>query len=226
VAAQAGLGRFFARKFRAGLAYAFYEKTANAKLIEEALLHYRSARKAWEQLVEVTRDVYVSDISFGVFSSMRGHWKDRVADIDEDIAAMEQELSKAGNQPLSSQSAVAAAKAAFGKRTASSPNCLHTPQETVRRGDEINLKVTVQDAANDINMKLHYRRANQAERYNVMEMNREGSEFTAEIPGSYTDSPYPIIYFFEGVKDSANAWYSPSLAEDLSNQPYYVVRLA
>src|ERR1035438_305556 len=41
---QAGLGRFFATKFRAGVLYAIHERTSDRRALEEALKAYRPAR--------------------------------------------------------------------------------------------------------------------------------------------------------------------------------------
>jgi hypothetical protein len=44
------------------------------------------------------------------------------------------------------------------------------------------------------------------------------------IPGSYTDSAYPLAYFFTVHDASGDAWIVPGFDETLSNQPYHVVR--
>ena len=79
---MAGLGRFFAAKFRAAVAYG---RGSNP----EALAEYRKARAAWAQLANTAKDVYRPDVTFGYDYQLRGHWLDRLAAIDEDIARME-----------------------------------------------------------------------------------------------------------------------------------------
>ena len=50
--------------------------------------------------------------------------------------------------------------------------------------------------------------------------------FRAEIPGQYTDSPYPMLYYFELRDAHGAAWIYPGFNADLANQPYFVVRQA
>jgi hypothetical protein len=71
---------------------------------------------------------------------------------------------------------------------------------------------------------LHYRRVNQAEAWQRQEMTAENAMFHAVVPAEYTDSPFPLQYYFE-LRDSAG-WSQlvPGLNDDWSNQPYYVVR--
>ena len=49
---------------------------------------------------------------------------------------------------------------------------------------------------------LHYRQVNHAERYNSIEMKTDGTDkYIATIPAAYTDSVYPLAYYFE-VKET------------------------
>jgi hypothetical protein len=44
------------------------------------------------------------------------------------------------------------------------------------------------------------------------------------IPGDYTDSPFPVQYYFE-LRDPHNqSWLHPGFTADLCSQPYFVVR--
>jgi hypothetical protein len=50
--------------------------------------------------------------------------------------------------------------------------------------------------------------------------------YTAKVPGAYTDSQFPLEYYFE-VKESAElALLYPGLSVNLTQQPYFVVRRA
>src|SRR6185312_8823808 len=85
----AGLGNFFANKFRAGVLYAIFQQSGDHAAREQALIAYRSARTAWANLAERARGVYATDVTYGPEKNLRGHWLDRLPAIDEDIAAME-----------------------------------------------------------------------------------------------------------------------------------------
>ena len=95
VVVQNGLGRFFAVKLRAGVLYAIYDQTGDPAALQEALKAYRVARTIWAEMAAQAQDVYVRDITFGLERQLRGHWLDRLPDIDQDIADMEKGLHRA-----------------------------------------------------------------------------------------------------------------------------------
>ncbi|MBO0882048.1 MAG: hypothetical protein J2P17_17245, partial [Mycobacterium sp.] len=74
VTVQAGLGRFFAGKYRAGLAYALYLRTKDRAYLQEAVSAYERARAAWAGIVEVTEPVYRANLTFGTGLTGHGHW--------------------------------------------------------------------------------------------------------------------------------------------------------
>jgi hypothetical protein len=89
---QIGLGRFFAAKLRGGLLFEIYLHTGDAKAGQLALAEYKKARAAWAAMAERAKGVYRADISYGSTAMRRGHWIDRLARIDLDIAAMQKQL--------------------------------------------------------------------------------------------------------------------------------------
>src|SRR5262249_44261768 len=81
---QAGLGLFFASKFRAAVLFALFEHSQHAPTLEKSLEHYRAARAAWAGLAAGAAGVYRDDVTFGPGKHQRGHWKDRLPAIDDD----------------------------------------------------------------------------------------------------------------------------------------------
>jgi len=73
-------------------------------------------------------------------------------------------------------------------------------------------------------VRLHYRHVNQAEPWHVLGMTATGAAHHAEIPAAYTDSPYPLEYYFEVRPAGGRPWLYPGLDDAFSNQPYFVVR--
>jgi hypothetical protein len=69
---------------------------------------------------------------------------------------------------------------------------------------------------------LWYRHVNHGERWLSMPMHGAGGEYAAAIPAAYTDSPYPLQYYFE-LRTARAATLHPALNATLSNQPYYAV---
>jgi hypothetical protein len=222
VEAMIGLGRFFARKFRAALAYALFERTGDAGRLEEALREYRSAKQAWEQLAEVTQ-VYRKDLPFGNTPYIKGHWEDRLGAIDTDIKAMESQItSSPGALPLNKD----AAKISYPDiRIMIPPACEHVPPQSFERGKDTGITVTVKEADTaGLQVFLRYRHANQDEQYAALEMTRTGNQYSASIPGSYADSPYPLVYFFVLRDEDGTERMSPGFDINVSNQPFYVIR--
>jgi hypothetical protein len=203
---QAGIGRFFAAKFRAAVAW-------HRKDYETAIREYRSARDAWSKLAEAARGVYRSDVTFGYEYQLRGHWLDRLAVIDEDIARMEK-LVPAG-APAPPATPKSQERVLW--------TCRHTPPQPFRRGSEVDL--TVAADPHPRNVLLHYRRVNQVERFATVEMKADGARFGGSIPTAYTNAPFPLQYYFELRSEERFALY-PGLGESLTSQPYFVLRQA
>jgi hypothetical protein len=65
---------------------------------------------------------------------------------------------------------------------------------------------------------------NQSERYQTAEMEAGDKRYRATIPAAYTESPYPLQYYFELKESPEKAVLYPGFASELTNQPYFVVR--
>jgi hypothetical protein len=101
----------------------------------------------------------------------------------------------------------------------------HAPASFVPK-QAVPIAISVASQGKPAKATLYYRHVNQAERYQSLEMEHRGSGFHADIPSAYTDSPYPLQYYFEFRKDNGTACLYPGFAEDRLNQPYFVVRRA
>ena len=220
VGIEAGIGRFFGAKLRSGVLYGIHEQTGDRAALEGALKQYRRARDIFAQIGERAKGVYVPDITVGELPWLRGHWLDRLPAMDDDIDGMEKRLAsaKAGADP-----AVRAAIAeAVGRPRRIAAVCRHTPPAHFQPSQPLELAISVERKIASV--RLYYRHVNQAERYQTLEMEDAGNRYRAAIPGSYTDSPYPLVYYFELKDGPGKAWLHPGFAADWTNQPYYVVR--
>jgi hypothetical protein len=232
VALQSGLGRFFAWKLRAGLLWALGERGRDRPAREEAVKAYRAARAAWAELARQADSVYVRDITFGRDGHLRGHWADRLAAIDQDVEKMTKLLEKpapeGADAPEGRQERIKAAlRLALAPARRPSPPCRHTPPAAFRPGQPVAIELAlgnVEERARPVSVRLHYRRVNQAEAYRVEEMRARDERWEAIVPGSYTQSPYALQYFFELRDRPGRAWLYPGFEADLCNQPYFVVR--
>lgn len=226
-AIQAGLGRFFAEKLRAAVAYAVYQKTGEEAAIDEAMKRYGLARDAWAKFAAEATGVYADDLTFGASPHLRGHWADRLAAIDADRADM-RALAQGPRATGPAKKQYAALWAAYQKAVidggeVSRPQCHHVPASSFRPGKPIPVEITVEAGRALESIRLHYRHVNQADEYQRMAMSGAGRCWRATIPGEYTESPYPLLYFFELHGACGDAWLYPGLNEDLANQPYFTV---
>jgi hypothetical protein len=69
---------------------------------------------------------------------------------------------------------------------------------------------------------LYYRHVDQPERWLSVEMQKSHDGYSAAIPGDYTNSAFPVQYYFELQRTDA-AWLYPAFNSTLSNQPYYAI---
>ncbi len=221
VAILIGLGRFFARKLRAGVLYGLHERTHSRTALEDALKAYRGARDAWEELAR-RADVYVDDLTFGAVANLRGHWKDRRAAIDLDIGDMEAALREA--DPTAREGTPPYPAAAC--QPMARPHCEHVPGSSFRPGQPIaiDLRFPGDDpSGRPTAVRLHYRHVNQAEAYLSADMEAHAGRFVAKIPGDYTDSPYALQYFFELRRARTQVCLYPGLDLDTFSQPYFLI---
>jgi len=211
---QAGLGRFFGAKFRSAVFYRIYERTGNRAALEESLKTYRAARTAWAEFANRAKSVYVSDITVGEHPQLRGHWIDRLPAIDADIALMAKQADRAKTGDVSP----------IGRCLRASLPCRHQPAASLHPGQPLVIDLSVDKGSNPVSARLYYRHVTQAERYESAEMQLFGGRYRATIPALYTDSPYPLQYYFELKQGSESAWLYPGFTNDLTGQPYFVVR--
>jgi hypothetical protein len=211
----AGLGTFFAGLFRCGVQWEVFENSHDPAAGKLALANYRRARAAWSGMAERAKAVYVADVSYGSTPMRRGHWIDRLAAIDKDVAAMENRITvDAGASSLSAP--------ALMRERVSRPSSqgVHAQPEAFAPGKALLLSLKAPSGVTDV--VLWYRHVNHAERWKSAPMVSRGSLYSAEIPGEYSQSLFPLQYYFE-LRSTSAAWLQPAFDATLSNQPYYAV---
>ena len=216
---QIALGRFFAAKFRSGVLYAIHAKSGDRAALEEALRLYRKARAAWAGMKK-DASAYAADLSVSDRFDERGQWNDRVALIDEDIAEMEGGLASA--KATEDDKVKAAVALSTGRAKRSVANCRHLPPARFKRKEALPVRIAPLTKVKSV--RLYYRHVNQAERFESAEMTVQGGVYHATIPAAYTDSVYPLQYYFEVRELAEKVWLYPGFTAELANQPYFVVR--
>jgi hypothetical protein len=216
-----GLGRFFAAKLKSGVLYAIHQRTGDRRALSEALNACRGARAAWAELAERARGVYQADLSASDRFSERGQWADRLPGIEDDIRDMVLHMGAATATPDRS-TAAAVDQALRDPRRGPAP-CTHSPPASFRPGAAVPLTLAISGGRQPTSVRLRYRRVDQAEPWESVEMAVQGDVWGASIPGAYADPAYPLQYYFE-VTIGVQAWLHPGFAPDLLNQPYFVLR--
>ena len=219
---QIGLGTFFAHKLRSGVLYAIWDQTGDPHAGQAALDRYRQARSAWDQMARRAARVYRLDITYGDVFERRGHWIDRLAGIDTDLAAMQQKLRAPQSVTSPGTNTAAAIRAAIGHPTRPHLACAHQPPARFTPGSPLPLSLTLPHPIRQA--RLWYRHVDQAERWTSIAMQPGAGGFSACIPADYTQSPFPLEYYFE-LRDAEDAWLYPGFNATLSNQPYFAVWL-
>jgi len=225
VSAQSALGMFFAYKLRAATAFMFFENNNNTNYLNDAVFFYRKARDSWQDLIEITEDVYLEELGFGdpvKRPHISGHWKDRLPAIESDLNVMEGLLKdKLGKTMLKSLS-LSAESENWLRQKPQAPYYEHKVPDKFYPGKPLKIEFSA-DSLKIKNVKLHYRHVNQVETYNIETMNKENEKWSFTIHGSFTNSEYHLMYFFEINDFNNNAWLLPGFGNNLANQPYYHV---
>jgi hypothetical protein len=220
VAIQAGLGQFFAAKFRAAVLYRIFEKTEARAALEAALDQYRRARAAWAAFAEPAKDIYRSNITVGELPQLHGHWLDRLQGIDQDIALVAARLI--GSKQSSADRVINVIRKVLDPPQRQSLKCRHTPPASFSPGQALAIELTFEEPITAV--KFYYRHVNQAQRFTFTTMTVDVQRYRAEIPAAYTDPFYPLEYYFEVTKPDGVVQLYPGFSKDWTNQPYFVVR--
>jgi hypothetical protein len=223
---MSGTGKFFAYRFRSAVLWALYQSSGDKTALTEALKAYRTARDAWVAMSPTAKAVYIADITYGKNANARGNWADRITGIDADLAAMEKETQNPTVTPATAADPAAvrqAIAAVLSPPKRLKVNANHKPVERFDPGKPIEVSIAFASGNADRKVMLLYRQTDQSQRWRSAEMQARGNTFRGEVPGDYTQSPYPIQYYFE-VHEPGGATIFPGFAAELSNQPYLLAR--
>jgi hypothetical protein len=209
----AQLALYHAEKTRAATDLAFFELTGEAGRLPRALQHMRDAAAAWEQIVRLTDGVYHSNLVFG-YSPLHkrrlghhhsGHWKDRLAEVREDVSYLEDLLRKHDGSRGPVRVFPGEANATEALRVE------HTPVRTVRPGADLDIGVRVSGEVAVQRVVLHYRPLSQAQDWKQLPMRKlAGGEFRATVPGQEISPRWDFQYFFEVLTEGGGGRLWPS----------------
>lgn len=223
---QIGLGRFFAHKLRSCVLYEIFQHTADPEAGRMAVVHYEQAKQAWAAMANRARGVYRTNISYGDIPKRSGHWSDRLPEIETDLQAMRAKVQAGLVEARIRRQAVEEIRTATVRLSRPRTLCVHTPPHDFEAGQALSLSLTLSGNESEAEVRavrLLYRHVNQAERWKTIDANGANGVYFAAIPAQYTESPYPLEYYFELKDRSGGAWIYPGFNKALSNQPYFAI---
>ena len=224
VAMQVGLGRFFGAKFKSGVLYGIFEQSGDRSALELSLKLYREARNFWAEIAGIAKDVYKHDVTIGELKVLRGHWLDRLPAMDADIDLLTKKLEQTPNLSTPQKENVElAVQEILGRHKREFVTCRHIQPNHFIPGNSLSVELSVEKTVDSV--LLYYRHVNHAERFKTIEMQKSGNSFHEAIPADYTNSLYPLQYYFELRESKNKASLYPGISEKLTQQPYFVVRM-
>jgi hypothetical protein len=166
--------------------------------------------------------VYVDDVTYGPEWYQRGHWADRLAALERDFAAMAALRTPGPLTGAGGYRGRAWARAVLAPAERLRPAVRHIPPQSFDRARSLAIELAV-DGVEAV--RIRYRHTNQAEPWQSGAMVREGGVWRAIIPAGYTDSAFPLQYYFELVLATpAAVVLCPGFDASWSNTPYWVAR--
>jgi hypothetical protein len=219
---QIGLGRFFAGKLRAAVAWSIFEHTGEKSAGTKALELYQVARDAWATMAKRAALPYVQDITYGSIPQRREDWEKRLPAIDQDLAVAKTKVSDgiATKGKLDSAVISRALSAVDARPAMSAIKFSHTPPTSFKPGEPLIITISKLAASK---ATLFYRHVNQAERWQTMVMSQSTAGLSASIPSEYTQSTFPLQYYFVVPGANSGLVSLPQWDAAMSNQPYYAV---
>ena len=220
---QASIGQFFAEKFRSACLWEYYLLSKYKKSGDRALKKYKKARDAWKIAGDISKKIYLPDLTYGPQSWLRGRWDDRLPAIQKDIDEMEKILLSHKKNKL--EDTFKNNKALEIIKNWNMPQRMlinHHPPEKFSSGENILISFEA-NLSKRLKVSIHYRHINQSEEWQSQEVTKKKLNFSAIIPSSYTKTNFPLQYYFEFSENKISN-FSPGLEDNLHNQPYFVIR--
>lgn len=220
----AALAQYHAAKTLATTDLAFFELTDEAKRLPRALSQMKEAATAWQRIVQITDGVYHNNLVFGYAPEHArreghhhtGHWKNRLAEVQEDVATLEKlvEQHRADGKPTQVHP---------GEQPPPNvPQVTHTPITSARAGTALKVSATIASTTKLRGVVLHHRSLNQTLNWQELPMTSEGDgKFAATIPGKALTGHFDHQYYIEALTDGGGLMW-PSWEK---TEPYLVVKV-
>ncbi len=213
----AGLARYHSWRLRGAVSYNLYKESGDLNSFDEAIASEKHAVEAWTQIVAAAGDVYNENLAFGVHSvGFSRHWKEELQLLQRDFAQLQVEREKATPRAGAKRVRLPMRGTENGLAVKLEPVA---PAE-VGRSLTISAKIT---APAEIKWaRLRYRHLTQFEDYQTapMTINVVTGLHSAQIPASFIDPKWDLMYFIEVVNMKGSGRMFPDLDKET---PYVVV---
>jgi len=211
----AGLARYYAVRLPAAVDYNIYKESGNTTAFDEAIAGEKRAVDAWRQIVAAAGDVYNDRLPVGARSvGFRQHWKEELALLERDFAALEAERAKVPAQPAPMPHALDA--------TLRRPVVSLPAPAMAEPGRDLRITAKITDPEGIKWARLRYRHVSQYENYQTAEMTPDAKTglYTAAIPAAFIDPKWDLAYFVEVVGKNGGGRMYPDLEREA---PYVIV---
>lgn len=219
----AALAQYHAAKTMAATDLAFFEKTGESRRLPRALAQMKDAAASWERIVALTDGIYHSNLVFGYAPQHgrkgchhhSGHWKDRLAEVREDVAHLEALMKQHADdgKPL---------RTFPGELPVAPPEIQHKPIATATAGADLTVAARITSDRPLREVVLHFRPLNQTRDWREAPMRATGDgQFEVTIPGAEISAHWDLQYYIEALTDDGGRLW-PSWE---NGAPYVVVNV-
>ncbi|MFB6135941.1 MAG: hypothetical protein ABEJ04_04200 [Halobacteriaceae archaeon] len=222
----ADLATYHAAKTRAAVALCLSREDGDDDALAEAHARAVDARAAWESLAE-RGEAYHDDLVFGMGpdSADEGHWRDRLAELDADVATLRERLVEADRDPDADASGPVAALESSPRYRGRDVSVAVEAPETHPAGEDLPVVARVGGTAGVDGLDLHYRRADQTEgAFRTVAMTPDGDgAYRATVPGEYVAASVDLLVYVGTTDEDGDALLSPGVFDATRPAPYLVV---
>ena len=185
----AQMARYHSSKTQAALYLSMYNAKGDAAYAQSSLNIMAQAKEYWQKLCDLGA-VYTDDLCFQLGTSqhncLRGHWRDRMPEIERDIAQLEKLCAGASEVKETLFEA---------KKTPKNAKTKLTYPKTCKAGQKVVVKLETEEDINGT-VTLHYRHQNLLEgAFKETAMQKDGAVYIAEIPEEYVTQEFDLLVF-------------------------------
>jgi hypothetical protein len=213
----AGLARYHSWRLRGAVSYNLYKESGDLNSFDEAIVNEKHAVEAWTEIVAAAGNVYNENLSFGVHAvGFSRHWKEELQLLQRDFEQLQAEREKATPREGAKRVRLPMRGVENGLSVKLEPVA---PAEV---GNALKISVRISAPAEIKWARLRYRHLTQYEDYQTVPMtiNVITGLHSAQIPASFIDPKWDLMYFIEVVDMKGSGRMFPDLETET---PYVVV---